>query len=77
MDSMSLPPRDLRAEISRQFRGTPEKRILQAWRLGREALDLFLATLPPGTSRAEARRLMQRNTHRGRRPSRAFDADGR
>lgn len=75
MEAMSLPPRDLRAEVTRHFRGTPESRILQAWRLGREALDLFLATLPPGTSRAEARRLMQRNTHRGRRPSRAFAVD--
>lgn len=75
--AMALPPRDLQAEVARHFHGTPESRILLAWRLGREALDLFHATLPPGTSRAEARRIMQRNTRRGRRPSRAFDADGR
>jgi hypothetical protein len=74
---MALPPRELQAEVARHFHGTPEARILLAWRLGREALDLFQASLPAGTSRAEARRLMQRNTHRGRHRSRAFDTEKR
>ena len=54
--------------------GTPEERVRTVLRLGDELLDLFLATLPAGTTRASARRLMQRNTHRGRRPSACVQA---
>ena len=69
-----FPPRNLEAEVRKYFSGTPGERIVAALRLGQEALDLFLATLPPGTSRERARRLMQGNTHRGRRPSRVVEA---
>ena len=64
-----FPRRDLRAEAHKHFHGNAEQRILTALRLGQEALDLYLTRLPAGTTRAEARRAMQRNTHRGRVPS--------
>jgi len=64
-----LPPRDLQAEIEKHFHGTPAERIETALRLGREALALFLATMPAGTSQEQARFIMQRNKNRGRRPS--------
>ena len=70
----SLPERDLQAEVEKHFKGTPEERYELAMRLGREALDAFLATLPPGTTREEAREILRRNKHRGRRPSRVMDA---
>jgi hypothetical protein len=70
-----FPPRDLEAEVRKYFSGTAEEPILTALRLGQEALDLFLATLPPGTSRERARSLMQRNTHPGHRPSRVLEAE--
>ena len=54
--------------------GTPEERVLAVLRLGDEILELFLATLPAGTTRAAARRLMQLNSHRGRRPSACVQA---
>jgi hypothetical protein len=69
-----LPPRDLRAEVQRHFWGTAEQRILAALQLGEQMLDLFLATQPPGVSREQARRLLQRNRNRGRRRSGAIDA---
>jgi hypothetical protein len=69
----SLPPRDLQAEIAKHFKGTPEERLREALRLGKAELDTFLATLPPGTTRAEARDILRRNKHRGRRPSRLMD----
>lgn len=65
----SFAKRDLASEAAKHFRGTAEERILEARRLGEEVLDLFLASQPPGTTRADARRTLQRNTHRGRRPS--------
>jgi hypothetical protein len=64
-----LPERCLSTEVAKHFRGTPGSRIEAALRLGRNVLDLFLATQPPGTSRHAARLILQRNTHRGRRPS--------
>lgn len=64
-----LPKRDLSAEAAKHFLGTPFERLLRAQRLGREALDLFLATQAPGTSRQAARQILQRSKHRGRRPS--------
>jgi hypothetical protein len=66
---MKLAARDLASEIRKHFQGTPEERILQAMRLGQQALDIFQATLAPGTSRAAAREIMQRNKRHGRRPS--------
>ena len=63
---MKLGARDLLNEAAKHFKGTPAKRVLEAERLGREALAIFLATQPPGTTFAEARAVLQRNTHRGR-----------
>ena len=70
----TFPPRDLHAEVAKHFHGSPEQRILTALRLGEEALTLFLASLPPGTQREQARRIMQRNKSRGRRASAVMDA---
>lgn len=64
-----LPRRDLRAELAKHGWGTPTSRVDAALRLGEEALDLYLATLPARTRRAEARARMQRTAHPGRRPS--------
>lgn len=64
-----LPQRDLATEVAKHFRGTPGERIATAIRLGREALDLFLATQPVGMTRQAARRILQRNKNRGRQPS--------
>ncbi len=65
----TFPQRDLRSEAEKQFHGTAEQRILTALRLGRRALEFYLATLPAGTAPASARLAMQHNMHRGRRPS--------
>jgi len=67
-----LPPRDLRAEAAKHSAGTSARRALAALRLGEQALELFVATLPAGTDRAEARVRMQRNRHRGRQRSSAI-----
>ena len=64
-----LPRRDLVSEVAKHFGGTPGERVTAALRLGREALDLFLATQPAGVSRQVARRILQRNKNRGRQPS--------
>ena len=66
--------RDLANEAAKHFQGTPGERIIQARRLGEEALDLFLAMQPGDMSRAAAREILRRNKHRGRRPSRVMDA---
>jgi len=52
MRMAQFPPRDLRAEAAKHFRGTPDERIRMALRLGQEAIDLFAGTLPAGTPRA-------------------------
>jgi hypothetical protein len=64
--------RDLQTEIEKHFRGTPAERVELALRLGRQALDAFRATLPPGTTRQQARAILQRNKNRGRRPCRVL-----
>ena len=69
----TLPPRDLAEEASKHFRGTPEERLLLALRLGRQTLEFFMASLPPETSEDEAREILRRNKHRGRRPSRVME----
>ncbi len=69
-----LAPRDLAFEQSKHFRHSPEERFLLALRLGREALDLYLAALPAGTSLSRARDQLRRNKHRGRRPSPLMEA---
>jgi hypothetical protein len=67
-------PRDLASEAAKHFQGTPGERVLQAARLGEEALTLFLAMQPRPMSRTEAQEILRRNKHRGRRPSRVMDA---
>jgi hypothetical protein len=69
-----LPPRDLDQEVAKHFQGTPEERMRLALRLGQEALKLFHATLPPGTTLAEAREILRLNKQRGRRPSKVMEA---
>jgi hypothetical protein len=69
-----LPPRDLQQEVAKHFQGTPEERMLLALRLGREALELFHAALPPGTTLDEAREILRRNKQKGRRPSKVMEA---
>ncbi len=71
-----LGARDLSAEIGKHFAGTPLQRLRAALRLGEEAVDLFLATLPAGTTRRQARAIMQRNRHRGRRRSKVANPSG-
>lgn len=70
---MQLRRRDLAAEVAKHLRGTPAQRCVEAERLGEEALRLFLATQPPGTSRAEALATLRRNKHRGRQRSRVME----
>jgi len=65
--------RDLASEVVKFFRGTPESRLEKALRRDSLALDLFLASLPEGTSREEAARRARILTHAGRRPSRVMD----
>ncbi len=71
-----LPPRDLLDEVRRQSGGTPEERILEDLRLGEQLLDLFLATQTPGTTREQARRILQRYKHKGRQRSAVIEALG-
>jgi len=70
----TFPPRNLAAEVAKHFHGTPEQRILQALRLGRESVTLYLATLPPTTTWSEAAERLRRNRYRGRRPSAVMEA---
>jgi len=70
-----FPRRDLASEASKHFQGTPEERILAARRLGEEALDHYLASQPPGITREQARRLLQRNKNRGRLHSTVAEAE--
>lgn len=72
-DMSRFAQRDLASEAAKHFQGTPGERIIQAVRLGEEALTLFLAMQPGDMSRAEAREILRRNKHRGRRPSRVID----
>ena len=69
-----LARRDLSEEVRKHFAGTAQARVRTALRLGEQALDLFLGTLPPGTTRQRARVLLQRNRHPGRQPSRVARA---
>jgi hypothetical protein len=46
---------------------TPEERVVEALRLGEFCLDVFLSSLPEGTTREEARRRAQRVKGFGRR----------
>ena len=71
-----LPTRNIDSEAAKHFLGTPAERLEQALRLGRDAVRLFLATQPSGTSEVEAREILRRRKNAGRRPSRVLDGDG-
>jgi len=64
--------RTLRVDAATHAWGTAAQRIDAVRRLGDQALDLFLSSLPSGTARARARLIMQRNARRGRRPSKVI-----
>jgi hypothetical protein len=68
-----LARRDLAAEVTRHSGGTPKERIELALRLSREALELFRATLPAGTSAAAAQDILRRNKISGRRRCRLME----
>jgi len=61
--------RDLDAEVAKFFKGTPDERVARALRLGRRGVDVFLASLPPGTSRSVAAEMLRARTRSARRPS--------
>lgn len=61
--------RDLDAEVAKFFKGTPDERVARALRLGRQGVDVFLASLPPGTPRSVAAEMLRARTRSGRRPS--------
>lgn len=62
--------RDVATIASRPLRGgTAEQRIAEALRMGEACLDVFLAALPPGTTRDEARARAARMKGLGRRRS--------
>jgi hypothetical protein len=66
--------RDLDAEVAKFFKGTPDERVARALRLGRRGVDVFLASLPPGTSRAVAAEMLAARKRSARRPSAALGA---
>ena len=59
--------RDLEAEVAKFFRGTPDERVARALRLGRRGVDVFLASLPPGTPRSVAAEMLSVRTRSTRR----------
>ncbi|HPA52693.1 MAG TPA: hypothetical protein PLP50_13950 [Thermoanaerobaculia bacterium] len=62
--------RDAATNASRPTRGrTAEQRIAEALRMGEACLDVYLAALPAGTTREEARARAARIKRRGRRRS--------
>jgi len=61
--------RDLDAEVAKFFKGTPDERVARALRLGRRGVDVFLASLPPGTSRSVAAEMLRARARTARRPS--------
>ena len=73
---MRLPRRDLHAEIAKHFKGSAEERIRLALGLGRQALTVFLALQPPGTTLRQAREQLRRNKHRGRHHSTSMEGRG-
>lgn len=66
--------RTLEDDVARHFQGTPEERLRRARELGRRDLERFLATLPSGTSWDQARRMLARAKHRGRRSSKVMES---
>ncbi len=66
--------RDLDAEVAKFFKGTPDERVARALRLGRRGVDVFLASLPPGTPRSVAAEMMNARKHSARRRGPTVDA---
>lgn len=66
--------RDLDAEVAKFFKGTPDERVARALRLGRRGFEVFLASLPPGTSRAVAAEMRTARKRSARRPFAALGA---
>jgi hypothetical protein len=65
--------RDLATEAEKHFQGTPDERVRTAFALGASLFEMYLRTLPRGTTRAEAEDIVRRQTHRGRRRSRVME----
>jgi hypothetical protein len=72
--NMRLGRRDLQDEIQPRFQDTAAERMLLAQRLGKRCVAIFLATQPSGLRPEDARRILQRNKARGRRPSAAIES---
>lgn len=60
--------RDLDAEMAKFFKGTPDERVARALRLGQRGVDVFLASLAPGTSRSVAAEMLNVRKRSARRP---------
>lgn len=59
-----------REELARHARMTPAERMVEAFRLGQEAITAYAAA--HGVDRDEARRRLERAAQVGRRPSRVM-----
>ena len=66
--------RDLDAEVAKFFKGTPDERVSRALRLGRRGIEVFLASLPPGTPRSVAAEMLRARTRSDRRSTAAGDS---
>lgn len=66
--------RDLDAEMAKFFTGTPDERVARALRLGRRGVDVFLASLPPGTPRSLAAEMLKARKRSSRRRCATVDA---
>lgn len=66
--------RDLDAEVAKFFKGTPDERVARALRLGRRGVDVFLASLPPGTPRSAASETLRARRRADRHRSAAVGA---
>jgi len=64
--------RDLDGEVSKHFRGTRATRVRLAQDMGRRVVEMFRAAQATRLSYGDAVRVLQRNTHRGRRRSRVM-----
>ena len=70
---LRFPPRDLQQDLAKHFHAPPGERMLLALRLGREALEVFHAPLPPGTTLDEAREILHRNKQKVLRSSKLME----
>jgi hypothetical protein len=65
---------ELDGEVAKHFRGTPATRVQLAQDMGRRAVEMFRSARSTRLTYRDAVRVLQRNTHRGRRPSRVMAA---